>query len=280
MHLPHLLSLTLQRFDYNRVMLSNNGYVNASHISCSLDGYVNASSVSCSLDGSALKAEDATRYIASQGPLPETFEAFWRLVFEQGCPAIVMLTNLTERGSVKCSEYYPRETGEFLQFPSVSVRTVEAHSSPGREITLRKIEVRSGSSQQEAPLVVTHFHYHHWPDHGVPEESMSIRSIIKAISKQRERLTPSEARPTVIHCSAGIGRTGAFISIDMMLQRLQRLAGSNDAVDSKEIMRVLSLPDLVHDLRRQRMGSVQSLEQYCFIYQALYEELSVLCEVK
>lgn len=270
-------SMIMNRFDYNRVTLSSSGYVNASHICCSLDGYVNASSVSCSLDGSALKASDAIRYIASQGPLPNTIETFWRFVYEQRFPAIVMLTNLTERGSTKCSEYYPRHAEEMLQFPSVVVRTVESRQSPGKEMTMRKIEVRSGLSQVEAPLIVTHFHFHQWPDHGVPDDSTAIRSMIKAISSQRERSQQSEAGPPVIHCSAGIGRTGTFIAIDVLRQRLLRLAQSSEPVDSKAIMRALNLPGLVHDLRRQRMGSVQNLDQYCFIYRAIFEELCEIC---
>ena len=250
--------------------------MNASSVTLSLDGYVNASSVSCSLDGSALKPSDSTQYIASQGPLPATIESFWRFVFEQKCPSIVMLTNVVERGTVKCSEYYPREIGQVLEFPSVKVTTVEARTSPGKEMTVRKIEVVSGLAQESSsPLMVTHYFYHQWPDHGVPEESLAIRSMVKAISNHRERT--GDGRPPVIHCSAGIGRTGTFIAIDVLRQRLQRLAASTVPVEPNAIFRALGVPDLVHDLRRQRMGSVQTLEQYCFIYTALYEELNELC---
>ncbi|CAJ0587081.1 unnamed protein product, partial [Mesorhabditis spiculigera] len=223
-------------YDHSRVIL------------CSLDGqpgsdYINANYI----DG----YEKPKAYIATQGPLPETFDAFWRMVWEEGSAMIVMLTNLEERSRVKCDQYWPNRGSMTYGIIQVTIldTSVFAH------YTLRTFRVQAVGE----PLIreVKQLQYTAWPDHGVPDHPTPFLVFLKRV----RTLNPPDAGPIVSHCSAGIGRTGAFIAIDIMLERLRY----ENTVDVYGCVTVL---------RGQRSYMVQTEDQYMFIHDAVLDAVN------
>lgn len=216
-------------------------------------------------------------YIATQGPLPHTAEHFWRMALDARAPAVVMLTNCVEKGAIKCAQYFPDAPGEAAAYGGlrVAVLTRERFSSDCERRTLRVTDGVSGAAAE-----LQHFHYHTWPDHGVPDDSATLRRMCRELQRLRgaggaaggAAAVVADAGVPVLHCSAGIGRTGTFIAVDVILRRVDswfRPGGpSKDEVEA-----ALDVPLLVHSLRQQRGGMVQTLEQYCFVYKAALDEL-------
>lgn len=246
-------------YDYNRIKLSG------------LPGYINASSVTYVNADNELRCN----YIAAQGPVSGTVEEFWRMCLEQECTAVVMLTNLVERGVTKCAAYFPAKVGEVLSTPKVEVRTLDVQTMAQNTLTIRDMQLKGCVGMQNRTLMLKHYHYHAWPDHGAPEESYPIRRMCDALLPHRQN-----GNSIVVHCSAGIGRTGTFIVIDLVRLQLQKLCAlaehTGAPVDAAAIQQALDIHELVHQLRRQRMGMVQTVDQYVFIYHALKEELTEL----
>uniref|UniRef100_A0A8C1J0P3 protein-tyrosine-phosphatase n=1 Tax=Cyprinus carpio TaxID=7962 RepID=A0A8C1J0P3_CYPCA len=180
-------------YDITRVVLQEEGddYINASH----------NEPAGCVL-----------RYIAAQGPLPHTCTHFWRSVWEQNVSVIVMLTTLTERGRTKCHQYWPhppevRDYG-FLQVCCHSEECNLAYVT--RELTLTNTQ----SGQQRS---ITHLQYVAWPDHGVPEDSSDFLDFVQSVRSMRE-----ESVPLMVHCSAGIGRTGVLITMETAMTLMEK----------------------------------------------------------
>mmetsp|Transcript_21619 Transcript_21619/g.47303 ORF Transcript_21619/g.47303 Transcript_21619/m.47303 type:complete len:334 (-) Transcript_21619:715-1716(-) len=244
-------------YDYNRVVLeTKQAYLNASYVV-----------VPGQHSGLGLK------YIATQGPLDSTISDFWQMVLEQQVSAVVMLTNTVERGMVKCAPYYPASSGQRLTAKGVQVETLKSELVANGQLTIRTMVVTGRVGGKSVSRTISHYHYHAWPDHGTPEESAPIRSMCEALASARQ-----QSQHVVVHCSAGIGRTGTFVAVDMLRQRLRMLQEkyATTTAPTSELSDALDLPTLVHQLRKQRMGMVQTFEQYVFIYQALYEELAEL----
>ncbi|KAG2453158.1 hypothetical protein HYH02_002484 [Chlamydomonas schloesseri] len=255
------------------------------------------------------------RYIASQGPLASTVPDFWRMVAGEDVGAVVMLTNTVERGVSKCAAYYPQQSGSRMPLRQAGsgqpgqqgggatavavpvsgagrggptaeadvdeVVAVNSRALLGGDLTQTQLAVllspaaaaAAAAEQPPREVPVLHLRYNAWPDHGTPADSGAIRSLCDLLAPVREA-----GRGVVVHCSAGIGRTGTFVAIDVMRRRLQVLAAAAAAapgtVSAAAVQAALDLPELVHSLRRQRCGMVQTFEQYAFCYQALYEELA------
>lgn len=236
-------------YDHNRVKLLSAApdYINASHVA----------------QRDQLGFE--CKYIATQGPLQATTADFWEMVYEQRVPVIIMLTNLIERGVNKCSAYFPVKLGDKLVKGNFEVQVEDLQTKgTGDQITLRTLKIVHLPSNQ--PHVVNHIHYHSWPDHGTPEDCRAIR----AMSEQLDSCRDSKL-PVVVHCSAGIGRTGTFCAIDILRQRIKAM--KTISVELEKLPEQFDLVQLVRDLRKQRMGMVQTLEQYNFCYHAIQEEL-------
>ncbi|KAG8254101.1 hypothetical protein J6590_014976 [Homalodisca vitripennis] len=189
-------------------------------------------------------------YIACQAPLQSTIEDFWRMVWQQQTKVILMLTALNENGVEKCADYLPQ------------LEITDCHRLFGDfQVTLKKHEVREKyiiSSLQLKNLEtnlwreVTHLWYSSWPPQGVPDDgSAMIAFLIEARSYMR-----GAQGPTVVHCSPGTGRTGTVIAIDLCIRDF-------------ETIRTVDIPKTVYSLRRDRAGSVQTKDQYAFIYQVL-----------
>uniref|UniRef100_A0A8C1GNS6 protein-tyrosine-phosphatase n=1 Tax=Cyprinus carpio TaxID=7962 RepID=A0A8C1GNS6_CYPCA len=195
-------------------------------------------------------------YIATQGPLPGTKDDFWRMVWEQNVHSLVMVTQCVERGMVKCDRYWPVDS-EPLYYGDVVVQLLSEKILP--EWTIRDFKISCVSEGQlRYPRTVRQFHYTIWPDHGVPETTQSLVQFVRTVRDYIDRTTSPGV--TVVHCSAGVGRTGTFIVLDRVLQQLDR----NCTVD---------IYGCVFDLRLHRLYMVQTESQYAYIHQCVRDVL-------
>ncbi|XP_025972739.2 receptor-type tyrosine-protein phosphatase O isoform X6 [Dromaius novaehollandiae] len=186
-------------------------------------------------------------YIATQGPLPETRNDFWKMVLQQKSQIIVMLTQCNEKRRVKCDHYWPF-TEDPIAYGDITVEMLseEEHT----DWVYRNFRISYADEVQD----VMHFNYTAWPDHGVPTAN-AAESILQFVQMVRQKSTKSKG-PMIIHCSAGVGRTGTFIALDRLLQHIR----------DHEFVDILGL---VSDMRSYRMSMVQTEEQYIFIHQCV-----------
>ncbi|XP_035851785.1 receptor-type tyrosine-protein phosphatase O isoform X2 [Sander lucioperca] len=219
-------------YDFSRVKLfsmhSDEGldYINANYI----PGYKNTK-----------------EYIATQGPLPETRNDFWKMVLQEKSPIIVMLTQCNERRRVKCDHYWPF-TDEPVMYGEISVEMLSESESP--EWTIRKFRLGYADETQD----VLHLNYTSWPDHGVPTVN-AIESILQFVHIVRQQANRTKD-PVIVHCSAGVGRTGTFIALDRLMQHIRE----------HEFADILGM---VSEMRSHRLCMVQTEEQYVFIHQCV-----------
>ncbi|XP_062474720.1 receptor-type tyrosine-protein phosphatase S isoform X6 [Pezoporus occidentalis] len=223
-------------YDHSRVILLpiegivGSDYINANYI----DGY---------------RKQNA--YIATQGPLPETFGDFWRMVWEQRSATIVMMTKLEEKSRIKCDQYWPgRGTDTYGMIQVTLLDTIELATFCIRTFSLHK----NGSSEKRE---VRQFQFTAWPDHGVPEYPTPFLAFLRRV----KTCNPPDAGPIVVHCSAGVGRTGCFIVIDAMLERIKH-------------EKTVDIYGHVTLMRSQRNYMVQTEDQYSFIHDALLEAVA------
>ncbi|XP_053685821.1 phosphatidylinositol phosphatase PTPRQ [Sabethes cyaneus] len=224
-------------YDGNRVLLDYDDIVGDEDEE--VNDYINASFI----DGYKYQRE----YIATQGPKKETSFDFWRMILQYEVESIVMLTQTVENDKIKCYQYFPRYSQQ----------------ASFRDITIKCTQEMNLTFYQKRLLMVTRgnirravFHYHFlvWPDHGCPASPTDLIKFIKIVRSERKNL----ALPVVVHCSAGVGRTGTLIALDIIIQRIQQ---------EKKI----NIYDTVKQLRRQRVKMVQTCEQYAFLYQSCLE---------
>uniref|UniRef100_A0A0N5AJB0 protein-tyrosine-phosphatase n=1 Tax=Syphacia muris TaxID=451379 RepID=A0A0N5AJB0_9BILA len=194
-------------------------------------------------------------FIAAQGPLPSTRDHFWRAVWEQQCPAIVALTKCVEKGRDKCHQYWPDNEQMTVLYADIEVTLM--NETVYEEFTIRELQL-TNLREPNSKRTVTHFHYMAWPDFGVPDHAIGIVHFVRLF---RHRLPPSSTnRPTVVHCSAGVGRSGTFIALDRSIQ----------AINAEKEIDVFGV---VYEMRMERCHMVQNEQQYIFIHQCLLHVL-------
>ncbi|XP_053395786.1 receptor-type tyrosine-protein phosphatase T-like [Mercenaria mercenaria] len=194
----------------------------------------------------------AKEYIASQGPTKEILTDFWRMIWQTECSKVVMLTNVIEEGKTKCEQYWPEE-GSSSTFGSVTVFTENTESFS--QFVIRKLKIRNETSKEKSKTI-TQFHFTAWPDRGVPKYASSLVHFLNKV-----KYAPVHGKgPIVVHCSAGVGRTGTFIALDYLTEQGKAM-GFVDVVGT------------LTSMRRQRVSLVQTLEQYIFVHHALVESL-------
>ncbi|GAB0186663.1 receptor-type tyrosine-protein phosphatase kappa [Grus japonensis] len=219
-------------YDHSRVILQpveddpSSDYINANYI----DGY-----------------QRPSHYIATQGPVHETVYDFWRMIWQEQSACVVMVTNLVEVGRVKCYKYWPDDTEVYGDFKVTCVEMEPLAEYVVRTFTLGR---RGYNEIRE----VKQFHFTGWPDHGVPYNATGLLSFIRRVKLSN----PPSAGPIVVHCSAGAGRTGCYIVIDIMLDMAEREG-------------VVDIYNCVKALRSRRINMVQTEEQYIFIHDAILE---------
>uniref|UniRef100_A0A4W4F347 protein-tyrosine-phosphatase n=1 Tax=Electrophorus electricus TaxID=8005 RepID=A0A4W4F347_ELEEL len=220
-------------YDYNRVSLSNGGrhdYINASFI----EGY-----------------KEPNKYIAAQGPKDETVEDFWRMVWEQKSSIIVMVTRCEEGNKNKCAQYWPSVERETEIFDDFVVKIKHEENCP--DYIIRQLSLMN-RKEKAAERDVTHIQFMSWPDHGVPGDPGLLLKLRRRVNSFKNIFSG----PIVVHCSAGVGRTGTYIGIDAMIESLEA-EGRMD------------IYGYVAKLRRQRCLMVQVESQYVLIHTALIE---------
>ena len=189
-------------------------------------------------------------YIAAQGPKETTLSHFWRMVWQEDCRAIVMVTGLMEGTKQKCARYWPSSlksrTGT-TNYGGIEVGVITGKHRQGYKVAELEISVPGGESR-----LIKHFWFDSWPDYGVPEDTTVVPQMLEEVKAWSDE----EDQPWVVHCSAGIGRTGTFIGIDMGMDQL-KMQGHTNVIDLVELM------------RQGRGGMVQTADQCEFVYKCL-----------
>ncbi|KJE90580.1 protein tyrosine phosphatase [Capsaspora owczarzaki ATCC 30864] len=227
-------------FDLTRVKIeretgdNNTDYINANHI----------------------KFPQVNRhYIAAQGPTASTQIDFWHMIWQQGVQVVVMTSNLVEKGAPKCHCYYPSTVDETLVVGPYHIKLVAIETSESQSDVTRTLSVHNeltGASRE-----IVHHHFVAWPDHGVPKSADHVLDYLRRVRLSAQRLAPE--MPILIHCSAGIGRTGTFLVIDVCLELFERKRGATD----------IEILTIIREARLQRTTLVQTADQLEFCYTAV-----------
>uniref|UniRef100_A0AAQ5ZQ55 Protein tyrosine phosphatase non-receptor type 13 n=1 Tax=Amphiprion ocellaris TaxID=80972 RepID=A0AAQ5ZQ55_AMPOC len=223
-------------FDTTRVVLGKDG------------GYINANFIKMPVK------DENFMYIACQGPLPTTLGDFWQMVWEQKSNVIAMMTQEVEGGKVKCQRYWP-DTPRTAEMVDDRLQITLIKDQYLDNFVIRLIEVKD--VQTNETQFVTHLNYTGWPDHGTPSQPEQLLTFISYMRHVHR------SGPIITHCSAGIGRSGTLICIDVVLGLISKDAD-------------FDISDVVRNMRLQRQGMVQTEDQYIFCYQVILYVLRCL----
>ncbi|XP_018314702.1 tyrosine-protein phosphatase corkscrew isoform X2 [Mycetomoellerius zeteki] len=264
-------------FDHTRVRLKNivsdipgADYINANYIRNKEGDETNTTVDSGGDDSSFGKC-----YIATQGCLPNTIQDFWHMVYQENTRVIVMTTKEIERGKNKCARYWPEE-GESSEYGNEwKVRAVSRTSTA--DYTLREFFLQGTKPEFSESRRIYHYHFQAWPDHGVPSDPGCVLNFLHDVNARQESIAASLVPkdqdepcigPILVHCSAGIGRTGTFIVIDMILDQIKR-HGLDCEIDIQRT---------VQRVRARRSGMVQTEAQYKFVYLAVLHYIETVSQ--
>ncbi|XP_006620553.1 tyrosine-protein phosphatase corkscrew-like isoform X2 [Apis dorsata] len=264
-------------FDHTRVRLKDvdpnipgSDYINANYIK-NEEGDGQSTGINTSNDGGSFNK----CYIATQGCLPNTIQDFWHMVYQENTRVIVMTTKEMERGKNKCARYWPEE-GEVTEYGGEwKVRALSRTSTA--DYTLREFLLHGNRLGFADSRRIYHYHFQAWPDHGVPSDPGCVLNFLHDVNARQESIAASLASsgqavtsigPILVHCSAGIGRTGTFIVIDMILDQIKRHGLDCEIDIQRTIQRV----------RSQRSGMVQTEAQYKFVYLAVLHYIETVSQ--
>lgn len=228
-------------YDHSRVILNELSNVSGSD-------YINASTIT---DHDPRNPA----YIATQGPLPHTAADFWQMIWEQGSVVIVMLTRLMENGVAMCHRYWPEEGSDVYHIYEVHLVSEHIWCDDFLVRSFYLKNLRTGETR-----TVTQFHFLSWPDNGVPNSTKALLEFRRKVNKSYR----GRSCPIVVHCSDGIGRTGTYCLIDMVLNRM--------AKGAKEI----DIAATLEHVRDQRGGMVKTKAQFEFVLMAIAEEVHAI----
>lgn len=248
---------TILPFDQNRVKLTNR--TNIAGDSDSSD-YINANRI-------VPEEKFGKTYLATQGPLPNTVNDFWQMIWQEQSQIILMITHEEEKGRIKCARYWPEPSHQGNSSPS-SNQTFSVYDDIKvtfvkitylcsdyvlRQFSLTKFSQDNNTIEPKS-LTVYQFQYLAWSDHGVPDNVQNTINFIEYVNQLYKEIKSN--KPITVHCSAGIGRTGAVIVIDMII----------DKIKTHGIQCDIDLYKTVSYLRSQRSGMIQTEKQYQFCY--------------
>ncbi|XP_059225629.1 tyrosine-protein phosphatase 69D isoform X2 [Stomoxys calcitrans] len=230
----------IKAYDQTRVKLSQINGIQGSD-------YINANFV--------IGYKERKKFICAQGPMESTVSDFWRMIWEQHLEIIVMLTNLEEYNKTKCAKYWPEKITDLKQYGEITVKFMSEKKHGDYLIRTLDIYKRNAvNDDEEESRQITQYHYLVWKDFMAPEHPHALIKFIRHINA----VYSVQRGPILVHCSAGVGRTGTLVALDSLLQQLEE----EDQV---------SIFNTVCDLRHQRNFLVQSLKQYIFLYRALLD---------
>lgn len=211
-------------------------------------------------------------FIATQGPLDHTVEDFWRMVWENNSRLILMMCELTENKRSKCAEYFPRapqnnkisNDKEYSLSNGLSVKVLSESKITGKSLTIRTFNLKNNLTKNEREI--TQLHFRNWPDHGVPDINNSydvFQDINLKLDNHFEQYKGNS--PVIVHCSAGVGRTGTIITIFHIYYILKKQFERNQ---NNKIL-TLNIFSIVRKLKEQRRFLVEKASQYYLIYSFL-----------
>lgn len=221
--------------------------------------YINANYIR-SVHEDGRRPDECKVYIATQGCLQNTVNDFWNMVYQENTHVIVMTTKEVERGRNKCVRYWP-DVDSQKEYGLLCVRNMEER--PAQDYVLRELEI-TRLDREEPPRYIWHYQYLSWPDHGVPNEPGGVLSFLDQVNQAQQSIPYTG--PIVVHCSAGIGRTGTIIVIDILVDIISRQGLDCD----------IDVPKTIQMVRRQRSGMVQTEAQYKFIYMAVQQYIDTV----
>uniref|UniRef100_A0A4X1VFU7 Tyrosine-protein phosphatase non-receptor type 20 n=1 Tax=Sus scrofa TaxID=9823 RepID=A0A4X1VFU7_PIG len=226
-------------YDSTRVPLGENkDYINASYIKI-------------------VNSEQEYYYIATQGPLPGTTDDFWQMVLENNSNVIVMITREVEGGVSKCHHYWPVSMKKPLELKSCRIFLENYQILQYFVIRIFQVVRKSTGISH----FVKHLQFTKWPDHGTPASAEDFIKYVRYVRKSH--LTG----PLIVHCSAGVGRTGVFLCVDVVFCAIEKSFSFN-------------IMNIVGQMRQQRCGMIQTKEQYIFCYKIVLEVLQKLLTLK
>lgn len=245
-------------FDHSLVQLSDGAYINASWVHTTIQ-YNNTSNTTTANSNAN---SDSKWYIVAQAPLPHTLHCFWQMVAENGVRVIVCLTRLEEAGRERCTQYWPNSQGEPLLLSSnlklwlVRESLLFEGSVVHRELCLEAY----GKS-----LTIHQLHYLGWPDQGVPSCTRTVAQMAVLSKQLSAQSNDLPAAPVLVHCSAGIGRSGAFCAIDSVLESISLKPIFSEEFEGEEDIVLKTITEM----RRWRPYLVQNAAQFAFCYDVL-----------
>ncbi|CAD5231393.1 unnamed protein product [Bursaphelenchus xylophilus] len=191
------------------------------------------------------------RYICTQGPLDNTIADFWRMTILEQSESIIMLCNVKEKGMDKCAQYWPLKEGESATFEGIVVTNLGVTPLGGSDKTVMRtiLKLTYTLEGKKSQREVRHYQWMDWPDRGVPTVGHTIFDLLSSVRGTK--------KPIIVHCSAGIGRTGSIVAISFIMERFQNGQPCED------------MPVIFKELRDHRPYSIQNDVQYLFVHRVV-----------